>query len=387
MANDLLSMLFGGGGAGGGMGGGLGSLLGMPGPAQPQVNEEKKTDEELTYEDAGVDTREGARAVSLMKEHARRTFDKGVLSGLGGFGSLYLPDLAGVKEPVLVAGADGVGTKLKIAFMMDKHDTVGQDCVAMCVNDVLCQGAKPLFFLDYIATQKIDAEKVADIVKGIADGCVIAGCSLVGGETAEMPGFYKKGEYDLAGFCVGLVDRSKIIDGNNVEEGNVVLGLKSSGLHSNGFSLARKVLFGKGGLKATDKIGELGEQRLGDVLLEPTRIYTKQVSAIQNITQPKALINITGGGFIENISRVMPEGLAVRVDIEAWERPKIFEIIQYLGKVETGEMYSTFNMGIGMMAVVDKESAEAVTNALNADEEEAYVIGEVVSRGGVVAAG
>jgi len=334
-------------------------------------------DEEMTYKDAGVDTKEGALAVKLMKEHVKKTYDKGVLAGIGGFGSLYQPDLGGIDTPVLVAGSDGVGTKLKVAFLMDKHDTVGQDCVAMCVNDVLCQGAAPLFFLDYIATGQVKADKIAEIVKGVADGCLIAGCSLVGGETAEMPDMYGQDEYDIAGFCVGLVDKSKIIDGKNVSAGDVIIGLKSSGLHSNGFSLVRKIFFEKAGLKVTDRIGEFGGETLGDVLLTPTRIYTKEVKTILGVTQPKALIHITGGGFHENMPRVIPQGLCVRIEMDSWERPKIFDVIQKLGGIDEKEMFSTFNMGIGMMAVVDKESADAVVKALGKTGEEAVVIGEM----------
>ena len=335
-------------------------------------------DEKMTYKDAGVDTEEGKRAVKLMKEHVAKTFNKGVLSGLGDFGSLYMPDLTVIKEPVLVAGSDGVGTKLLLAFMMDKHDTIGQDCVAMCVNDVLCNGATPLFFLDYIATGHVDAEKIAKIVGGIADGCLLAECALVGGETAEMPDLYKPDEYDLAGFCVGIVDKNRIIDGRAIKEGDVIIGLKSSGLHSNGFSLARKVLFEKAGLKATDKIGELDGKRLGEVLLTPTRIYTKEARVIKETTEPKAFIHITGGGFFENIPRVMPAGLGVRLEKENWERPMIFEVIQKLGGIEEREMFSTFNMGIGLMAVVEKDAAEPVLKRLAEEGEEAVVIGDVV---------
>ena len=334
----------------------------------------------LTYKDAGVDTKEGERAVKLMKEHAKKTFDKGVLSGLGGFGSLYMPDLTGIEEPVLVAGSDGVGTKLMIAFMMDKHDTVGRDCVAMCVNDVLCQGAKPLFFLDYIATGQVKAEKIEEIVKGLSEGCLLGECSLVGGETAEMPGMYKENEYDLAGFCVGLVDKKKIIDGKNIIEGDAIIGLKSSGLHSNGYSLARKVLFEKAELKHTDKPGELDGMTIGEALLVPTRIYTKQVNTILGITQPKALIHITGGGFLENIPRVMPAGLGVRLNTGSWPCPKILELIKRLGNINDREMFSTFNMGIGLMAVVDKDDADAVIDALAAGGEDAIIIGSISSR-------
>jgi len=337
----------------------------------------------LTYKDAGVDTSEGEHAVRLMKEHVRKTFDEGVLSDIGGFGSMYMPDLEGLSAPVLVAGSDGVGTKLMVAFLMDKHDTVGQDCVAMCVNDVLCQGAKPLFFLDYIATGRVRAEKIARIVKGIADGCLLAECALVGGETAEMPGLYKENEYDLAGFCVGLVDRDRIIDGKDVKEGDIIIGIKSSGLHSNGFSLARKVLFEIAGLKPGDKPDELEGLSVGEALLTPTRIYTKQVKTILGRTQPKALIHITGGGFYENIPRVMPSGLGARIRKESWTPPGIFDLIQKLGGIEEKEMFSTFNMGIGMMAVVGKEAATPVIELLAAGGDAAAVIGEVSLGAGV----
>ncbi|MCL1895058.1 MAG: phosphoribosylformylglycinamidine cyclo-ligase [Clostridiales bacterium] len=339
----------------------------------------------LTYKDAGVDTKEGEHAVKLMKEHAKRTFNKNVLSGLGGFGSLYMPDLSGISAPVLVAGTDGVGTKLMIAFMMDKHDTIGQDCVAMCVNDVLCQGAKPLFFLDYIATGKVKAEKAAEIVRGVADGCVLAECALVGGETAEMPGLYGPDEYDLAGFCVGLVDRDRIIDGRDIKEGDILVGIKSSGLHSNGFSLARKVLFDMAGMKTGDKPEELEGLTLGEALLKPTRIYTKQVRTILGRVRPKALVHVTGGGFYENIPRVMPSGLGARIRKEAWARPKIFSLIQGLGGLDEKEMFSTFNMGIGLIAVVGRESATPVIELLAAEGEAAVVIGEVALGAGVTA--
>ncbi|GHU65044.1 phosphoribosylformylglycinamidine cyclo-ligase [Clostridia bacterium] len=340
-------------------------------------------DGKLTYKDAGVDTKEGERAVRLMKEHVKKTFDSGVLANLGGFGSLYMPDLTGISAPVLVAGSDGVGTKLMVAFLMDKHDTVGQDCVAMCVNDVLCQGAKPLFFLDYIAAGHIEAEKIAQIVKGVADGCVLGECALVGGETAEMPGLYSKGDYDMAGFCVGLVDRDRIIDGKDVKEGDVIIGIKSSGLHSNGFSLARKVLFEVGGLKITDKPEALGGRAVGEVLLEPTRIYTKQVRILLGRTHPKALIHITGGGFYENIPRVMPPGLGARIRKDSWTRPPIFDLIQSIGEIEEKEMFSTFNMGVGLMAIVDKAAATPVIELLAAEGEAASVIGEVALGSGI----
>ena len=337
----------------------------------------------LTYKDAGVDTKEGELAVKLMKEHAKKTFNKNVLSGLGGFGSLYMPDLTGISVPVLVAGSDGVGSKLMVAFMMNKHDTVGQDCVAMCVNDVLCQGADPLFFLDYIATSKVEAEKMAEIVRGVAEGCLLGGCALVGGETAEMPGLYKPDEYDLAGFCVGLVDRDRIIDGRDIKEGDVLIGIKSNGLHSNGYSLARKVIFEIAGLSIADKPDELGGLSVGETLITPTRIYTKQVNIILGRTRPKAFIHITGGGFYENVPRVMPSGLGARIRKETWIRPKVFDLIQRLGGLDEKEMFSTFNMGIGLMAVVDKESATPVIELLAAEGEAAAVIGEVSLGAGV----
>ena len=268
----------------------------------------------LTYKDAGVDTKEGERAVTLMKDHVKRTFNENVLTGLGSFGSLFQIDVATMSQPVLVSGTDGVGTKLKIAFMMDKHDTVGIDCVAMCVNDVLCQGAKPLFFLDYIATGKVKAEKIADIVKGIAEGCRQSGSALVGGETAEMPDFYGEGEYDMAGFSVGMVDKEKIITGEHVAEGNVIIGIASSGIHSNGYSLVRKVFFDKMNMKVDTYVDELG-QTLGEALLTPTKIYAAACNAVLPKYDVKGIVHITGGGFFENIPRILPEGLAAKIKV------------------------------------------------------------------------
>jgi len=340
------------------------------------------TDEKLTYKDEGVDTKEGERAVQLMKEHVKKTFNANVLTGLGGFGSLFRLDLKGIKEPVLVAGTDGVGTKLKIAFMLDKHDTVGQDCVAMCVNDVLCQGAKPLFFLDYIATGKVKAEKIADIVKGIADGCAIAGCALVGGETAEMPDFYAEGEYDMAGFAVGVVDRSKIIDGSTIKKGDIIVGIPSSGLHSNGYSLVRKLFFEKMSLKVTDYIAALGKT-LGDALITPTKIYTKACNAVLPKVPVKGIVHITGGGFFENIPRIIPEGLGVRIDLGSWRVPPIFEYLQQCGNIDRNEMFATFNMGIGMIMVVDEDHAETVMALLKEAGEQPSRIGAVVPGEGV----
>ncbi len=344
-------------------------------------------EEKLTYKDAGVDTKEGERAVNLMKEHVKKTFNKNVLTGLGSFGSLFKLDMDGIKEPVLVAGTDGVGTKLKIAFLMDKHDTVGQDCVAMCINDVLCQGARPLFFLDYIATGKVQAEKVADIVKGIADGCLLAQCALVGGETAEMPDFYTDGEYDMAGFAVGVADLSNIIDGSKIREGNVLIGVPSSGIHSNGYSLVRKLFFDQMGLKVSDYVEELGTT-LGEALLTPTKIYTREVRSVLDKCDVNGLIHITGGGFFENIPRIIPEGLGVNVDTHSWSRLPIFQYIQKCGNVDLDEMFSTFNMGIGMIFILEEAEAEEALKILKEsyDENSPYVprrIGTIVKGQGV----
>jgi phosphoribosylformylglycinamidine cyclo-ligase len=340
------------------------------------------TDQKLTYKEAGVDTKEGERAVSLMKPHVKKTFNENVLTGLGGFGSLFRLDVKDMVEPVLVSGTDGVGTKLKLAFLMDRHDTVGQDCVAMCVNDVLCQGAKPLFFLDYIATGKVKAEKVADIVKGIADGCVLAGCALVGGETAEMPDFYAEGEYDMAGFAVGVVDRKKMIDGSRIKEGDAVIGIPSSGIHSNGYSLVRKLFFDKLGMSVDDSVPELGTT-LGEALLVPTKIYAGACGAVLDTCSVNGIVHITGGGFYENIPRIIPEGLGVRIRTGSWQIPPVFQYIQKKGNIERKEMFSTFNMGIGMMMIVDREQKDAALSALEKAGEQATVIGEIVKGQGV----
>jgi phosphoribosylformylglycinamidine cyclo-ligase len=341
----------------------------------------------ITYRAAGVDTKEGERAVSLMKEHVQKTFGPEVLTGLGGFGSLFKPNLAAIKSPVLVAGSDGVGTKLKIAIMMDKHDTIGIDLVAMCVNDVLCQGAKPLFFLDYIATGKVSAERVAELVKGVADGCVLGGCALVGGETAEMPGIYAEGDYDMAGFAVGIVDENAIVDGSRVSEGDVLIGLPSSGFHSNGYSLVRKIFFDVCGMSVNDKLPELGGGTLGAALIEPTRIYAKEVASVLESVRPQAMIHITGGGFYENIPRVIPDGLGVRIDANAWNVPEIFNVIARLGNLEKEDLFATFNMGVGFIFVVRESHADSVLGALEAaGETNARIIGRVVSGAGVVIA-
>ena len=331
----------------------------------------------LTYKDAGVDTNEGQRAVKLMKEHVKTTFNDNVLTGLGSFGGLFKLPVEGMKEPVLVSGTDGVGTKLKIAFMMDKHDTVGIDCVAMCVNDVLCQGATPLFFLDYIATGKVTAEKIADIVSGIADGCRQGVSALIGGETAEMPGFYDEGEYDMAGFSVGIVDKEKVITGADIKEGNVIVGIPSSGIHSNGYSLVRKVFFDKMGYGVDKYLDELGET-VGEALLRPTKIYANACQAVLPKFHVNGIVHITGGGFYENIPRILPEGIAVDIDIENWPKPNVFNAIAKFGEIENKEMFSTFNMGIGMMMFVDEKDAEGVVAALKEAGEDAYIIGKTV---------
>lgn len=344
------------------------------------------TDEKLTYRQAGVDTKEGERAVSLMKPHVKKTFNENVLTGLGSFGSLFRLDVKDMEEPVLVSGTDGVGTKLKLAFLMDKHDTVGQDCVAMCVNDILCQGAKPLFFLDYIATGKVKAEKVADIVKGIADGCVLAGCALVGGETAEMPDFYSDGEYDMAGFAVGVVDRKKMIDGAKIREGNVVIGIASSGIHSNGYSLVRKLFFDKLAMSVEDFVPELGTA-LGEALITPTKIYAKACNAVFSKCDVNGIVHITGGGFYENIPRIIPEGLGVDIRLGSWQFPPIFQYIQEKGNIELKEMFATFNMGVGLMMIVDWDRVDMVLSALDGIGENAAVIGEIVKGEGVAIIG
>ncbi|MDD6307852.1 MAG: phosphoribosylformylglycinamidine cyclo-ligase [Clostridia bacterium] len=328
------------------------------------------------YRAAGVDIEAGYKAVQLMKEHVKKTTIPGVLSPIGGFGGLFAPDIIGMEEPVLVSGTDGVGTKLKIAFLMDKHDTVGQDCVAMCVNDIVCSGARPLFFLDYVAVGKNKPEKVASIVKGVADGCVLAGCALIGGETAEMPGFYPEEEYDLAGFAVGIVDKKKIIDGSKLCAGDVLLGLGSSGVHSNGFSLVRKALAVEEGDAVFQHVEALGTT-LGEALLAPTRIYAKSILALCEQVEVKAISHITGGGFIENVPRMMREGLTAVIDKASYPIPPIFDHIRKAGNVPMDNMYNTFNMGIGMIAAVSKAEAQTAMHILRAQGEDVYEIGVV----------
>ena len=328
-----------------------------------------------SYKAAGVDVTAGYKAVELMKAHVAKTMTSGVVSGLGGFGGLFELDLQGIQKPVLVSGTDGVGTKLKLAILQDKHDTVGIDCVAMCVNDVVCSGAKPLFFLDYVAVGKNVPEKVATIVSGVAEGCVQSGCALIGGETAEMPGFYPENEYDLAGFTVGIVDKDKILDPAKVEAGDVIIGLASSGVHSNGFSLVRKV-FDVENADLNKYYDELGST-LGECLLTPTRIYVKSILALLDAVQVKSISHITGGGFYENIPRCLPEGKQAVIDRASVDVLPIFQLIAKEGGISERDMFNTFNMGVGMCVVVKKEDADKAVEILTACGEKAKVIGRV----------
>ena len=329
-----------------------------------------------TYKDAGVDVEAGYEAVRLMRKHVQRTFRPEVLTEIGGFGGLFALDKDKYSQPVLVSGTDGVGTKLKLAFIMNKHDTVGIDCVAMCVNDIVCSGAEPLFFLDYVAVGKNKPEKVADIVKGVAEGCVMSGCALIGGETAEMPGFYPEDEYDLAGFAVGIVDKNKIIDGKNIKAGDKLIGLASSGIHSNGYSLVRK-LINPTSENLQVYVDVLGE-KLGDVLIKPTKIYVKTILDIKDKYEIKGISHITGGGFIENIPRMVPEGLRVRINKGTWPVLPIFNLLQQMGNIKDEDIYNTFNMGIGMVLAVDSSRADEMITYLNRETEQAYVIGDII---------
>ncbi|MCI8469982.1 MAG: phosphoribosylformylglycinamidine cyclo-ligase [Clostridia bacterium] len=329
-----------------------------------------------SYKQAGVDVTAGYQSVELMKEAVKSTYNEGVVSDLGGFGGLYALNTEKIKEPILVSGTDGVGTKLKLAFLMDKHDTIGQDCVAMCVNDIICCGAKPLFFLDYMALGKNVPEVVATIVKGVADGCKMAGCSLVGGETAEMPGFYKQGEYDLAGFSVGVVEKEKMLDNQTIEVGDQVIGIASSGVHSNGFSLVRKIFeIDEENIKEYKE--ELG-MSLGEALLTPTKIYVKPILEILKNVQVKGISHITGGGFYENMPRMLRDGVALRIQKDSYPSLPIFQLIQKEGNIPERDMYNTFNMGIGMAVIVKKEEVEKTIEILEQQGEKAYVIGEVI---------
>ncbi len=340
-----------------------------------------------SYKEAGVDITSGYRAVELMKEHVAKTMVFGNTAPVGGFGGLFQPDLTGMEEPVLVSGTDGVGTKLKLAFLQDRHDTVGIDCVAMCVNDILCVGAKPLFFLDYIACGKNVPEKIADIVKGVADGCVQSECSLIGGETAEMPGFYPEDEYDLAGFAVGIVDKKKVIDRNSVKEGDVIIGIASSGIHSNGYSLVRKV-FDVENQDLTVKPEELGGKTLGEVLLTPTKIYVKPMLALFKEVQPHGVMHITGGGFYENIPRGLPEGFSAKISKDSLEVPAVFKMLMEKGGIPERDMFNTYNMGTGMTVVVDEKDADRAIEIINGAGEKAKAIGRIVKGGeGVIITG
>jgi phosphoribosylformylglycinamidine cyclo-ligase len=328
------------------------------------------------YKQAGVDIAAGNEAVERMKKHVKKTFRPGVLTDLGGFGALFGLDKDKYEEPVLVSGTDGVGTKLKLAFAMDKHDTIGVDAVAMCVNDIVVQGAEPLFFLDYLACGKIVPEKIEAIVKGIADGCLQAGCALIGGETAEMPGMYGEGEYDIAGFAVGVVDRRKMIDGSAIRPGDAVIGLASSGVHSNGFSLVRKLLLEDKGWSLGQRIPEL-DGALGEVLLTPTKIYVRTILSLLRETTIKGMAHVTGGGFIENIPRVLPEGADVVIEEGSWPVPPIFKVLREAGNVAHDDMFRTFNMGIGMVLIVPEEEAGRTIGRAQALGEGAYRIGTV----------
>lgn len=338
-----------------------------------------------SYKAAGVDITAGYKSVELMKQHIKRTLTPGAMSDIGGFGGLFLPDLTGIQNPVLVSGTDGVGTKLKIAMLLDKHDTIGIDCVAMCVNDVICCGAKPLFFLDYIACGKNIPEKIAAIVSGVAEGCVQAGCALIGGETAEHPGMMPEDDYDLAGFTVGVVDRDKIFDNNTVRAGDAIIALPSTGVHSNGFSLVRKV-FDVENKDINIYSDELGKT-VGEALLTPTKIYVKPVLALAEKVNIKAVSHITGGGFYENIPRSLPDGFTAQIDRKALRILPIFDLLQKTGNIPERDMFNTYNMGVGMSLVVDSDKADEALQILKANGEDAYLIGEITkSDAGVVIA-
>ncbi|MGD1821254.1 MAG: phosphoribosylformylglycinamidine cyclo-ligase [Pleomorphochaeta sp.] len=331
-------------------------------------------DTNQSYKDAGVDLEAGYESVRLIKERVKATYNSNVLSSLGGFASMYSLDISDTKNPILVSGTDGVGTKLKLAFLSEKFDTIGIDCVAMCVNDIVCTGAKPLFFLDYIAVGKNNPKQIEDIVKGMCDGCIAANCSLVGGETAEMPGFYKIGEFDVAGFATGVVDKTKIIDGAKVKEGDLVFAVPSSGVHSNGFSLIRKIFHTKESLYNTY---DILEKPLIEHLLEPTRIYVKDVLKLQEAMEVKGVCHITGGGFYENIPRMIKPGLCAKIDLNKVKTPKVFDVIKKCGSLDDKTMFNTFNQGVGLVFIVDKSQKDKVKEIIN----DAYVIGEI-TRGG-----
>ena len=336
-----------------------------------------------SYKQAGVDITAGYKAVELMKAHIAKTLTSGVCSDVGGFGGLFELDVKGMEKPVLVSGTDGVGTKLKLAFLQDKHDTIGIDCVAMCVNDVICCGAKPLFFLDYIACGKNVPEKIASIVSGVCEGCVQSSAALIGGETAEMPGFYPTNEYDLAGFAVGVVDKSKILNPKTMEEGDVIIALPSSGVHSNGFSLVRKV-FDIENNDISKPMKELGGKSIGETLLTPTKIYVKPILALLEKVTVRSISHITGGGFYENIPRSLPNGYAAEIDRSSLKILPIFDLIAKTGNIPERDMFNTFNMGVGMSVVVKKEDAKLALEVLKANGEDAYIMGKIVKGEGVI---
>ena len=337
----------------------------------------------INYKDAGVDVEAGYEAVKQMKQYVEKTHTQNVLGGLGGFAGLFSLDTSGLEEPVLVAGTDGVGTKLKVAFLMEKHDTIGIDCVAMCVNDLVCQGAKPLFFLDYIAVGKLFPQQVAQIVKGISNGCIESGCALIGGETAEMPGFYKTGEYDVAGFAVGLADRKKLIDGKGIKPGDALIGIASNGVHSNGFSLVRKILV-EGNNRIKEYDAKLG-MTIGEELLKPTRIYVKAILELLQHFSIKGISHITGGGFYENIPRMLPDGLSAEIIRDSWPVLPIFSLLQESGNITEHSMYNTFNMGIGMVIACETQQVQDILDKLKETGYEAYQIGSIIEgQGGAV---
>lgn len=345
-------------------------------------------EKKLTYRDAGVDIDAGNLSVKLIKDSVKATYRPEVLGDLGGFGGLFAMSTK-YKEPVLVSGTDGVGTKLRLAFILDKHDTIGQDAVAMCVNDILVQGAEPLFFLDYLALGKLEPEQVADVVKGVANACKESGCALIGGETAEMAGFYAEGEYDIAGFAVGAVEKSKIITSEKVKAGDVILGLPSSGVHSNGYSLVRKIVFDVKGFKGDEYIDELGKT-IGEELLTPTRLYPKSCLPLIEKFDIHGMVHVTGGGYYENIPRALPEDMGAEIDATSWPVPPIFNLLKEWGNVDWHEMYRTFNMGIGMIIIASADEAEKIKADLQARNEAVYEIGkvtqgshEVIVKGGV----
>ena len=345
-------------------------------------------EKKLTYRDAGVDIDAGNLSVKLIKDSVKATYRPEVLGDLGGFGGLFAMSTK-YKEPVLVSGTDGVGTKLRLAFILDKHDTIGQDAVAMCVNDILVQGAEPLFFLDYLAVGKLEPEQVADVVKGVANACKESGCALIGGETAEMAGFYAEGEYDIAGFAVGAVEKSKIITSEKVKAGDVILGLPSSGVHSNGYSLVRKIVFDVKGFKGDEYIDELGKT-IGEELLTPTRLYPKSCLPLIEKFDIHGMVHVTGGGYYENIPRALPEDMGAEIDATSWPVPPIFTLLKEWGNVDWHEMYRTFNMGIGMIIIASADEAEKIKADLQARNETVYEIGkvtqgshEVIVKGGV----